>query len=136
MTEKEMINNKLIISQLQLNSNALKEKAEISLLKADGFALAIYSIDNYKEEDFEQFFEILKLNFEFYRVYCTACNGYEYKCINPNLHLKPDKTGLCSRCMDMLSMLTVLNIDNIEIGKWMTSKGNVNPLYLIKNNRK
>lgn len=126
MEEKNYIMN------IDLDSNEFEDKVLHTLSKGFGVNTTIMAIRGEKQEG--ERFTFLLMNFRSSkRKKCPACNGYHWYFVSEfETPDEKDKGGLCNRCGNILTWLVYLKIDKATILKWMKSKGDINPIELLK----
>lgn len=128
-----MSNEKNIISELEIDSNQLLEKAKISLEKVGFFSLSFKRFDEYNESSLENLNKVLLLDTDFFKCHCNACGGTFYIFKSPNIQIdEKNNTGLCFGCMKILIFLTCYEADNDKVVEWMKSEGKINPLEILR----
>jgi hypothetical protein len=113
---------------MRIDSYHLIEKAKISLEKAGTFSI-IWLFDDF---DFGTVKELFELDADFVRAHCQACNGHFFIFKSKDMEIEKDQKGMCISCGILMTLMVMLKADDDRIKKWMISKGEINPLEILK----
>ncbi len=122
---------KEILPNLEMNSNEILEKAKASLREVGQFVINWRRPDE-PDVDIDSIKEIFKLNIDFVRARCQACNSYHYIFVKTGKEINRDELCLCNNCSTLLLLLVVFKAPEEKITEWLKSWGEVNPLNILK----